>query len=39
VGEKEMEEGEVSIRKQGEGDQGSLKIDAFIKYFQDLIQA
>ena len=26
VGEKEMENGEVSVRKQGEGDQGSQKL-------------
>lgn len=29
VGEKEMENGEVSVRKQGEGDQGSQKIATF----------
>ena len=31
VGEKEAENGEVSVRKQGEGDQGSLKIEDFAK--------
>lgn len=29
VGEKEMENNEVSVRKQGEGDQGSIKITTF----------
>jgi len=29
VGEKEMENGEVSVRKQGEGDKGSMKIATF----------
>ena len=29
VGEKEAENGEVSVRKQGEGDMGSLKIEEF----------
>ncbi|MDE6270510.1 MAG: hypothetical protein K2M12_06630, partial [Muribaculaceae bacterium] len=29
VGEKEMAAGEVSVRKQGEGDQGSMKIATF----------
>ena len=31
VGEKEAENGEVSVRKQGEGDQGSMKIEEFAK--------
>ena len=31
VGEKEAAEGTVSVRKQGEGDQGSLSIDDFAK--------
>ena len=29
VGEKEAQEGEVSVRKQGEGDKGSMKIATF----------
>jgi threonyl-tRNA synthetase len=33
VGEKEESAGEVSIRKHGEGDLGSLKIDEFITFF------
>lgn len=35
VGEKEMAEGTVSVRKQGEGDQGSLKILDFAKKIND----
>ena len=31
VGEKEAAEGTVSVRKQGEGDQGSMKIEDFSK--------
>lgn len=33
VGEKEAEQREVSIRKHGQGDQGSMSIDNFIAYF------
>jgi threonyl-tRNA synthetase len=31
VGEKEAENGEVSVRKQGEGDQGTMKFEDFAK--------
>ena len=31
VGEKEAENGEVSVRKQGQGDQGTMKIADFAK--------
>jgi threonyl-tRNA synthetase len=34
IGEKEVEEGRISIRKQGEGDQGSMSISEFIEYFK-----
>jgi len=34
VGEKEAEEGTVSVRKQGEGDQGAMKVEEFISYFK-----
>jgi len=34
IGEKELESGEVSIRKQGEGDQGSMKIEEFAEFIQ-----
>ena len=35
VGEKEAAEGSVSVRKQGEGDQGSMKIADFAKKIND----
>ena len=31
VGEKEAENGEVAVRKQGEGDKGTMKIEEFGK--------
>ncbi len=37
VGEKEAAEGKVSIRKQGEGDVGSMTIDEFETYFKQLL--
>jgi len=33
VGEKEAEQNEVSIRKHGQGDQGSMSIENFVSYF------
>ncbi|NDV67201.1 threonine--tRNA ligase [Bacteroides sp. 224] len=38
VGEKEAENGEVSVRKQGEGDKGSLKIEEFGKILNEEVQ-
>lgn len=38
VGEKEREEGKVSIRKHGEGDQGSMTIEEFAAHFNDKIK-
>jgi len=32
IGEKETESGTVSVRKQGEGDKGSMKLEAFAEY-------
>jgi len=32
IGEKEVENGTVSVRKQGEGDKGSMKIEEFAKF-------
>jgi len=32
VGEKEAENGEVAVRKQGEGDKGSMKVSDFAKW-------
>jgi threonyl-tRNA synthetase len=37
VGEKEVESGRVSVRKQGEGDKGSMEIEEFINYFKELL--
>lgn len=37
VGEKEQEAGAVGVRKQGEGDQGSMGLEAFREYFQGLL--
>ncbi|MDR2859585.1 MAG: threonine--tRNA ligase [Mediterranea sp.] len=38
VGEKEEENGEVSVRKQGEGDQGTMKFEEFGKILNEEIQ-
>jgi threonyl-tRNA synthetase len=37
VGEKEMEEGKIAVRKQGEGDKGAMSIAEFATYFQALL--
>ncbi|TGE13400.1 threonine--tRNA ligase [Hymenobacter elongatus] len=37
VGEKEQENGIVSVRKHGEGDIGSVPLDAFIRSFQEQV--
>ncbi|MEL7146943.1 MAG: His/Gly/Thr/Pro-type tRNA ligase C-terminal domain-containing protein, partial [Bacteroidota bacterium] len=34
VGEKEMEEGKVSVREHGQGDLGSLTQDEFVSFFK-----
>ncbi|HOH71746.1 MAG TPA: His/Gly/Thr/Pro-type tRNA ligase C-terminal domain-containing protein, partial [Paludibacteraceae bacterium] len=39
VGEKEMAEGTVSVRKQGEGDKGSVRVDEFAKLVNDEVAA
>ncbi|MGB3851467.1 MAG: threonine--tRNA ligase [Tunicatimonas sp.] len=39
VGEKEQEAQAVSVRKHGEGDVGSMGSDAFVKYFQEMIDS
>jgi threonyl-tRNA synthetase len=33
IGEKEAESGNVSVRKQGEGDVGTMSVEDFVKYF------
>ncbi len=38
VGEKEAENGEVSVRKQGEGDKGSMKFEEFAKILDEEVQ-
>ena len=38
VGEKEQEAGEVSVRKQGEGDQGSMKIANFAQLLAEEVK-
>ena len=38
VGEKEAENGEVSVRKQGEGDKGSMKIATFAALLNDEVE-
>ena len=37
IGEKEAGTQSVSVRKQGEGDQGSMKVEEFITYFKNLL--
>jgi len=37
VGEKEQENNQISVRKHGEGDQGSLSVDAYIQNFKALL--
>ena len=34
IGEKEVENGTISVRKQGEGDKGSMKIEEFVSFIQ-----
>lgn len=38
VGEKELASGGVAVRKQGEGDQGTMSTDEFIQYFQTALE-
>lgn len=37
VGEKEVENGAVSVRRQGEGDIGSMSVEEFVTYFKGLL--
>lgn len=37
VGEKEVEEGKVSVRLQGQGDQGAMTVEEFVTYFNTLL--
>lgn len=38
VGDKEAEEGNVSVRRQGDGDKGAMSLDEFIGHFQEALQ-
>ncbi|HBH82237.1 MAG: threonine--tRNA ligase [Bacteroidetes bacterium GWE2_41_25] len=38
IGEKEAENGTIAVRKQGEGDKGSMKIDEFISFIHEEIK-
>jgi len=38
VGDKEMAEGVVALRKQGEGDKGAMTVDAFAQMLLDEIE-
>ena len=38
IGEKEVESGTISVRKQGEGDKGRMKIEEFIKFINSEIK-
>ncbi len=38
VGEKEVESGTIAVRKQGEGDKGSMKIDEFVSFINSEIK-
>ena len=37
IGEQEVENGKVSVRKQGEGDKGTMSLDEFITYFKGML--
>lgn len=37
IGEKEMNEGLVAVRKHGEGDKGAMPLDAFVREMSDLV--
>ena len=37
VGEKEMEAGAVAVRRQGEGDKGSVSLEAFVELFKEAL--
>lgn len=39
VGEKEAENGEVSVRKQGDGDKGTMKVEVFAEMVNNEVNA
>ncbi len=38
IGEKEVENGTIAVRKQGEGDKGSMKIEEFVTFINEEIK-
>jgi threonyl-tRNA synthetase len=38
VGEKEVENGTIAVRKQGEGDKGAMKVDEFVSFIKEEIK-
>ncbi len=38
IGEKEVENGTIAVRKQGEGDKGSMKIEEFVSFIRSEIK-
>jgi threonyl-tRNA synthetase len=37
IGDKEIDAGQISVRKQGDGDKGMMTIEAFVAYFKTLL--
>jgi threonyl-tRNA synthetase len=37
IGDKEIEAGQISVRKQGDGDKGMMSVEAFVEYFKTLL--
>jgi threonyl-tRNA synthetase len=37
VGEKEVEEGKISVRRQGDGDKGAMSVEEFAAFFKELL--
>ena len=37
VGEKEVENNQVAVRRQGEGDKGAMTVDDFISHIKDIM--
>ncbi len=38
IGEKEVEQGKISVRRQGDGDKGSMTIEEFVAYFKGIAE-
>ena len=39
IGEKEQESGTVSVRRQGEGDKGAMKLEEFAQFLQSEVES